>query len=47
MTKFSIIIPCFNAQDTLAQTLDAIRAQTHQDWEAICVDDGSRDRTRN
>ncbi|MBU2994497.1 glycosyltransferase family 2 protein [Octadecabacter sp. 1_MG-2023] len=46
MTLFSVIIPCFNAQESLPQTLDAIRAQTYTCWEAICVDDGSTDATR-
>lgn len=45
MTYFSIIIPCFNAEKTLAKTLDAICAQTHSDWEALCIDDGSTDTT--
>lgn len=46
MPEFSIIIPCFNAANTLAETLDSIRAQTCTSWEAICVDDGSTDLTR-
>ena len=45
MPKFSIIIPCFNAQETISQTIASLRAQTHKDWEAICVDDGSKDET--
>lgn len=45
MPKFSIILPCYNATDTLPETLDSIRAQTVTDWEAICVDDGSTDDT--
>ncbi|SLN27491.1 glycosyltransferase family 2 protein [Pseudooctadecabacter jejudonensis] len=47
MTTFSIIIPCFNAASTLGQTLDAITAQTFTDWEALCIDDGSNDATRD
>lgn len=46
MPKFSIIIPCFNAAETLADTLQSIRDQTLQEWEAICIDDGSTDDTR-
>ena len=45
MPKFSIIIACYNAAETLHETLDSVRAQTETDWEAICVDDGSSDRT--
>ncbi len=42
---FSVIVPAYNAEDTLAETLDAIRLQTHEDWECIIVDDGSTDTT--
>lgn len=45
MPTFSVIVPAYNAQDTLAETLDAILAQTHQDWECVVVDDGSTDST--
>ncbi|MEE8486788.1 MAG: glycosyltransferase [Gemmatimonadota bacterium] len=41
----AVIVPCFNAADTLAETIDSIRAQTHEDWELICIDDGSTDAT--
>ena len=46
MTYFSVIIPCFNAAETLPQTLDSLRAQTYLGWEAICIDDGSTDDTQ-
>lgn len=45
MRDFSIIIPCYNAALTLQATLQSIQAQTCQDWEVICVDDGSTDAT--
>jgi glycosyltransferase involved in cell wall biosynthesis len=41
----AIIVPCYNAQQTLAETVASIRAQTLAQWEAICVDDESTDRT--
>ena len=41
----SVIIPMYNAADTLSVTLDSLLAQTHQQWEAILVDDGSTDGT--
>jgi len=46
MTDFSIIIPCYNAVETLQATLNSIQAQTCDDWEVICVDDGSTDGTQ-
>lgn len=41
----SIIVPCFNAADTIRDTVESVRAQTHEAWELICVDDGSTDST--
>ncbi len=37
------IIPVYKAEPYLAQCLESLLAQTHQAWEAICVDDGSPD----
>lgn len=39
----SIIVPIYNVERYLRQCLDSIEAQTEQDWECICVDDGSPD----
>lgn len=46
MPRFSIVIPVFNAADTLIETIETIRAQTCADWEVILVDDGSTDGSR-
>ena len=46
MPRFSIVMPCYNATATLAETLESLFAQTCQDWELICVDDGSTDGTQ-
>jgi peptidoglycan/xylan/chitin deacetylase (PgdA/CDA1 family) len=43
----SIVIPAHNAAETIAETLDSLCAQTFSDWEAIVVDDGSSDGTRD
>lgn len=42
---FSVIIPCWNAGSTVAQTLASLQAQTCENWEAIVIDDGSIDET--
>ncbi len=41
--KVSILIPSFNHARFLEEALASVRAQTHPDWEAILVDDGSLD----
>ena len=45
MLTFSVVIPCFNAAETITDTLASITRQTFSEWEVICVDDGSTDDT--
>jgi glycosyltransferase involved in cell wall biosynthesis len=42
---FSIIIPCYNAAHTIAQTLTSIQKQTLTAYEVIAADGGSTDDT--
>ncbi|WP_114288082.1 glycosyltransferase family 2 protein [Candidatus Halocynthiibacter alkanivorans] len=46
MPRFSVILPCFNAADTILETLNSLREQSFENWELICIDDGSSDNTR-
>jgi len=39
----SILLPVFNAADTLRSCLESVRRQTFLDWECVIVDDGSED----
>ncbi|MDO7135396.1 glycosyltransferase family 2 protein [Algibacter lectus] len=41
----SIIIPIYNRQHIIEETLNSIKAQTYTNWECIIVDDGSTDNT--
>lgn len=41
----SVIIPAYNAEKTLSETLGRLRSQTYPHWEAIIVNDGSTDGT--
>ncbi len=44
----SVVVPAFNAEQTIGACLDSLRAQTapRGDYEIIVVDDGSTDQTR-
>lgn len=44
-TLVSIIIPCYNQAQYLAEALESVLNQTHQVWECIIVNDGSPDNT--
>jgi len=46
MALVSVVIPTFNRAYCLARTLDSVLAQTHADLEALVIDDGSTDGTR-
>ena len=39
----AVIVPFYNASDTLPQLVEALKAQTHRDFVALFVDDGSTD----
>lgn len=41
----SVVVPAFNAERTINETLLSVRSQTHRNLEIIVVDDGSTDRT--
>lgn len=41
----SFVLPLYNVAATLDEALASIASQTHEDWEAVCVDDGSTDET--
>ena len=42
----SVIVPCYNVVELVAQALDSVRRQTMPSFEVLVVDDGSTDGTR-
>ncbi|MDA7836699.1 glycosyltransferase family 2 protein [Salibacteraceae bacterium] len=46
MSLVSIITPTFNNQDTIEETWNSIRYQTHENWEWVVVNDASTDNTK-
>jgi len=45
MVKFSVVVPAYNEEKCISETLRALRNQTFADFEVIVKDGGSRDRT--
>ena len=43
--KISIIIPMYGVEKYLRRCLDSVQNQTFTDWQAICVNDGSPDKS--
>ena len=45
--KVSVIIPAYNAEKYLVETLESVVNQTLDEYEIIVINDGSKDNTLN
>lgn len=45
MAQISIVVPVYNAEKYIEQTVDMVRRQTFTDWELILVEDCSKDKS--
>lgn len=43
--KVTAVMPVFDAARTVRAAIESVQAQTFEDWELVCVDDGSADAT--
>jgi glycosyltransferase involved in cell wall biosynthesis len=43
--EISIIIPAYNAERTIVETIQSVQQQTFEDFELIVINDGSQDKT--
>ena len=41
LVRISVIVPVYNVEDYLAECLDSLLAQTFEDIEILCINDGS------
>lgn len=42
----SIIMPAYNAEKFIAESIASVQQQTHENWELLIIDDASKDGTR-
>ena len=45
MPQISLIIPLYNAEKYLEACLSSVAAQSFRDFEVLCINDGSKDKT--
>lgn len=45
MPTISVVIPAYNAERTILETIKTVQQQTFSDWEIIVINDGSIDKT--
>jgi teichuronic acid biosynthesis glycosyltransferase TuaG len=45
MPEISVVMPAFNAENTVLQAIESVQAQAFRDWELLVVDDHSSDGT--
>jgi len=45
--RISVVMPCYNAEAHLADSIESVLAQSHPDVELIIVDDGSTDNSQS
>ena len=43
--SISILLPVYNAENTVADTIESILRQSFEDYELLIIDDGSTDMT--
>ena len=41
--RVSVVIPCYNTSNFVAETLKSVYSQTYKDFEVVVVNDGSPD----
>ena len=47
MSKIQVIIPVYNAEETIHRCLSSLIGQTFSDWQALIIDDSSSDKSKD
>ena len=47
MPLITIIMPAYNSEQTIQESINSIQKQTYDNWELLIIDDGSKDNTIN
>lgn len=42
----SIVMPCYNGEQFIKETIESVIEQTYEKWELLVIDDGSKDNSR-
>ena len=45
--KVSVVIPAYNVEKYIEETIDSVIAQSYKNWEIVIVNDGSKDNTES
>lgn len=45
MSKISVIVPVYNSEEFLTESINSLLNQTFTDFEVICINDGSKDQS--
>ena len=44
--RLTVLMPIYNAERFLHESIDSLLAQTSNNWKLICIDDGSTDSSK-
>lgn len=45
--KIGVVIPCYNSENYIEETIDSLKKQTFTDWKCVIVNDGSTDNSED
>ena len=46
MANVSVVVPIYNVEEYLAKNLESLHRQNYDDFEVLCINDGSLDNSQ-